>query len=306
MIIIANNTGEIDSAYHSLVKHIPTDIPIVMVSWSGNFVFNEELLSLKPKEFIVVDFIEMGWDYDFTNHTPENYYNRFMGEEWKKFHDWAYSCEPLLCFKRELDSETAKIPGYYPIDYPATVEPIPVQSEVEFNARPISAAYYFGRSHEARLSLHASIWSGATKYGYSVCDNIYYFNGFMQNEAGKKYVSMNIPHYQRHPIENLLTINGMAKIGIAPHGAGVKTFRAAEVSCNSVMLLWEDNLSWAYPWVHGINCLKCKPSEEVETIEKWVNDERLYSIYCEGVKTWEKYRTENYINNYILPIINQA
>lgn len=303
MIIIANKTGEIDSAYHSLVKHIHTDIPIVMVSWSSNFVFNEELLSLKPKEFIVVDFIEMGWDYDFTNQTLENYYNRFEGDEWKKFHDWAYSCQPLLCFKRELDNDTAKIPGYHPIDYPATVEPIPVQSEAEFNARPISAAYYFGRSHEARLSLHASIWSGATKYGYSVCDNIYYFNGFMQNESGKKYVSLNIPHYQRHPIENLLTINGMAKIGIAPAGAGIKTFRACEVSCNSVMLLWEDSLSWAYPWVHGFNCLKCKPGEEVETIEKWVQDPRLYSIYCEGVKNWEKYRTENYINNYIIPLL---
>lgn len=306
MIVIADANGQIDSAYHTLVKHINSKYPIVMVSYLDNFVFNEELLSLKPKEFIVIDYIEMGWNYNYSNHTIENYYKRFKGDEWKKFHDWAINSQPLICLKRELDKETAKNPGYYPIEYPAIVEPIPVQSEAKFNARPISAAYYFGRSHEGRLRLHSDIWRMATERGYSVCDNIYYFNGFMANEAGKKYVSMHIPHYQRHPIETVLEINGMAKIGIVPFGAGIKTFRASEVSANSVMLMWEDKLAWSYEWVHGVNCLKCKPGEEVETIEKWTQDERLYSIYCEGVKTWEKYRTENYINNYLLPLINKA
>lgn len=303
-IILADKNGNVDSAYHTLIKHIKSPVPIVMVSYLDDFVFNEELLSLKPKEFIVIDFIEMGWDYDYSNHTIENYYKRFKGDEWKKFNDWAYNCQPLICFKRELDIATSKIQGYYPIDYPAVVEPIPIQSKEEFNARPLSAAYYFGRSHEGRLAIHASIWNGATKYGYSVCDNIYYYNDFMHHERGKKYVSMNIPHYVRHPIETVLKINGAAKIGIVPFGAGIKTFRAAEVSSNSVMLMWEDNLSWAYEWKHGFNCIKCKQGEEVGTIEKWANDEKLYSIYCEGVKTWDKYRTENYINNYINPILN--
>lgn len=305
-VIIADKNGNADSAYHTLVRLIDCKLSIVMVSYLDDFIFNEELLSLKPKEFIVIDFIEMGWNYDYSSHTLENYYKRFKGEEWKKFHDWAFRCEPLLCFKRELDKETAKIPGYYPIDYPATVEPILVQSEAEFNSRPISACYYFGRSHESRLALHSDIWKGATKYGYSVCDNIYYFNGFMANEVGKKYVSMHIPHYQRHPIQDVLTINGMAKIGIVPFGAGQKTFRATEVSANSVMLMWEDDMAWSYEWVHGFNCLKCKPGEEVETIEKWANDERLYSIYVEGAKTWVKYRVEKYISDYINPIINAA
>jgi hypothetical protein len=148
---------------------------------------------------------------------------------------------------------------------------VPIQTEEQFNARPISACYYFGRSHEGRLMAHASIWEGATKHGYSVCDNIYYFNGFMQFQEGRKYVSMYIPHYQRHPIEDVLVINGMSKIGFAPFGAGQKTFRAAEVSINSVMLMWEDNLFWAENWVHGVNCIKCKQGDEVETIEKWHN-----------------------------------
>ena len=306
MIILADKNGNVDSSYHTLVKHIPTDIPIVMVSYLDNFVFNDELLSLKPKEFIVVDFIEMGWDYDYSNHTLENYYKRFKGEEWKKYHDWAYNSEPLMCFKRELDKVTAKEQGYCPIDYPATVEPIPIQSKEEFNNRPITAAYYFGRSHEGRLRLHGNIWEGATKYGYSVCDNIYQFNDFMHHERGEKYISLHLPHYSRIDISHLMSINGMAKIGIVPHGAGIKTFRASEVSCNSVMLMWEDNLSWSYEWVHGVNCLKCKQGEELETIRQWQNSDKLYNIYLEGVKTWEKYQTKNYIDNYLMPIINAA
>lgn len=313
-VIIANRTGEVDSAYHTLVQHIKSPVPIVMVSYSDNFVFNEELLTLKPKEFLVIDFIEMGWDYDWSKHSLESYHKRFKGEEWKKYHDWAYGSEPLLCFKRELDIPTSKVAGYYPIEYPAMVQPKEVQAEEYFNKRPINGCYYFGRSHESRLLLHASIWGGATKYGYSVCDNPYQMFGnpkenlgnFLENEKGKKYVSMHLPHWFRLPIELILGINEFSKISIAPHGAGIKTFRAAEISSNSVMLMWEDNLKWTYDWIHGFNCLKCKPGEEVETIEKWVNDKNLYSIYVEGVKTWEKYRPENYITNYIEPIINAA
>lgn len=303
MIIIANATGEIDSAFHTLVRHIQSPLPIVMVSSSNNFVFNEELLSLDGKEFILIDFKELGWDYNWSQHSLENYHNRFNSDGWKRFHEWIYG-KPLIGFIRELDIPTSKLAGHYPIDYPATVQSIPIQSEEEFNSRPLSACYYFGRSHEGRLKLHSDIWKGASQYGYSVCDNIYYFSGFMANESGKKYVSMHIPHYQRHQIGEVLTINGMAKIGIVPHGAGIKTFRATEVSANAVPLLWEDNLAWSYEWVHGVNCLRCMPGKEVETIEEWANAPALYQIYKNAVETCDKYRVQNYLNNYIHPIIN--
>lgn len=305
-VIIANATGEIDSAYHSLVKHIQSPLPIVMVSSSSSFIFNEELLSLKEKEFILVDFKELGWDYNWQQHSLENYHDRFRGEEWKKFHEWIYG-KPLMGFIRELDIKTANaMPNVYPIDYPTTIEPIPIQSEEEFNNRPLSACYYFGRSHEERLRLHSRIWDGATRHGYSVCDNIFYYNGFMQNESGKKYFSANIPHYHRHPIEQILTINGQAKIGLVPHGAGIKTFRATEVSANAVPLLWEDNLAWSYEWIHGVNCLRCVPGKEIETIEEWTQKPELYDIYKNAVETCDKYRVNNYINNYILPNINKV
>lgn len=324
MIYIADANGRTDSAYHTLVTKIPTDKDIVMVSWVEGFQFNDALLNVK--DYILVCYCEYGYDHDFTATGTHIWgcnsvkFSRYYKEDWIKFDDWVKKNPPSLMFKREFVKDdfainySHNIVTIKPIDYPATVEPFPVQSEEEFNSRPVSASYYFGRSHENRLLLHSDIWKGAVRYGYSVCDNPYQMVGnpseglgnFLQNESGKKYISMHLPHWFRLPINFILQLTGTAKIGIAPHGAGIKTFRAAEVSCNSVMLLWEDDLAWSYPWVHGVNCLRCKPGEEVETIERWVQDQRLYSIYCEGVKNWENYRVDNYIQNYILPKINNA
>jgi len=317
MVILANKNNEIDSAYHTLVKHINTDKTIVMVSWAEDFKFNDELLSVK--EYVLVCYCEYGYDHDFWKTGTHIWgcnsvkFPRYYKGDWIKFDDWVKSNPPSLILKREFFKDDFSI-NYsnnlikiMPIDYTTSILPIPIQSEKEFYERPISACYYFGRSHESRLKTHASIWDGATKYGYSVCDNIYYFNGFMQFETGKKYVSMHIPHYQRHPIESVLTINGLSKIGIVPMGAGQKTFRAAEVSCNSIMLMWNENLFWGVDWVDGFNCFKCNPGEEVELIEKLTNSSYdLYRVYVNGVNAWGKYRTENYINDYLMPLINET
>lgn len=311
MVIVANKTGEVDSAYHSLVRHIQTDIPIVMVSWSDNFVFNDELLSVK--DYILICYCEYGWDFEIKEShiwgkNTDTVKPRYGGDEWDKFDNWVKENSFKLLFKRELlakdVSDTVK-----PIDYTTHLHPIPIQTEEEFNARPLSAAYYFGRSNEKRLLAQSLIWKGATQYGYSVCDNIYYFDGFMKYESGKKYFSAHIPHYYRVQIENVLAINGLAKVGLVPHGAGIKTFRAAEVPCNSVMLMWDDNLAWGGgEWKPAVNCFKCKPGYEVETIEmiNKLPPDKLHQIYKAGVETWDKYRTENYITDYLLPIINKA
>lgn len=316
-VIIADAHGRTDSAYETLVKHIPCDLPIVMVSWVEGFVFNKELFGIK--DYILACYCEYGWGFDLTKTGSHIWgvnsekFERYYNGDWIIFDNWVKENPPKVMFKRELLKADVS-DKVVPIDYPAVLEPIPIQSEEDFNSRPVSAAYYFGRSHEGRLLLHSDIWKGAVKYGYSVCDNPYQMVGnpseglgnFLQNESGKKYISMHLPYWFRLPMNFILQLTGTAKIGIAPHGAGIKTFRASEVSCNSVMLLWEGDMEWSYPWVHGVNCLRCKQGEEVETIEKWVQDPRLYSIYCEGVKNWENYRVDNYIQNYILPKINNA
>ena len=96
MILIANKTGEVDSAYHSLVKHINSKYPIVMVSWSEHFVFNEELLKLK--DYVLVCFCEYGWDLELT-HTHiwgenSDFFTRYYNRDWIKFDDWVKENAP--------------------------------------------------------------------------------------------------------------------------------------------------------------------------------------------------------------------
>lgn len=308
MLIVANATGETDGPAHSFLSRVNSSIPIVLISKANKFVFNQELLKLE--DWVCVDFVEMGWNFNWERGThlfgknTDQFQDVYLGEEWKKFDAFVKSNPPALYFKRELLKRDVS-DAIKPIEYPSLVQEIPIQIKEAFNARPICGAYYFGRSHELRLKIHSDIWAGAIKYGYSVCDNIYYFNGFMENEYGKKYVSMHIPHYSRHPIENILAINGLSKIGIAPHGAGIKTFRTSEVPVNAAMLMWEDELAWSQEWTHGINCLRCKPGEEVGVIEKWLNDDSLYSIYINGVETCRRYNANRYISEYIEPAIKK-
>ena len=307
MVITADKNNTADCVYDTLLTQINSPYPIVLVNWVHNFVFNDALLGLK--DYVLICFCEYGWDFEIKDshiwgvNTGDGYAN-YKGEEWLKFDDWVKNNPPKIMFKRELLSKdvTNKV---IPIEYPCVIEnTYPLQTKEEFNNRIFHCVYFFGRSNEERLKLHARIWEGATKYGYSVGDNIYYMDGFVQNEKGKKYVSMHIPYYQRHPISYILNISQHAKFGIVPFGAGKKTFRHAEIPTNTIMLTWGDDLAWSADWVNGFNCIKCKIGEEVETIEKMFNSDSLYDIYIEGVKTSEFYRVDNYIKNYIEPKIN--
>lgn len=317
-VIIADGSGHIDSAHETLVKFIPSGLPIVMVTWAENFQFNPELLSVK--DYILICFCEYGYDWD-SDKTGTHLWGvnsekfpRYYTGDWVKFDNWVKSNPPKLTLKRELLAKDISH-EIKPIDYTTDLDPIPVQSEAEFNSRPVSACYYFGRSHESRLLLHASIWEGASKYSYSVCDNPYQIWGipeqglgsFLQHERGKKYISMHTPHWFRLPMPTILQINGLAKIGVVPFGAGQKTFRHCEVAANSIPLMWRDELAWGAEWINGFNCFKCEPGEEVETIEKLTQPENdLYPVYLESVRTWGKYRTEKYIQEYLMPLINKA
>lgn len=306
-IVVADARDRTDSIYHSLNGRIDSKYPIVLVSWVEDYVFNEALLDIK--DYVLLCMCEYGWNYEIKDshiwgiNTGEGY-GSYRGEEWLKFDNWVKNNPPKLMLKRELLKKDVS-DKVQPIEYPCIVETVyPLQTREEFNNRLFHCVYFFGRSSEERLRLHARIWDGATKYGYSVGDNIYYMDGFVKNEQGKKYVSMHIPHYQRHPINSILNISQHAKFGIVPFGAGKKTFRHAEIPLNTIMLTWEEELAWSADWIDGFNCIKCKVGEEVETIEKLFYSDSLYDIYIEGVKTSEFYRVDNYIKNYLEPKIN--
>jgi len=106
MIVLANKFDEIDSAYHTLVKHIPTDKTIVMVSWAENFQFNEELLSIK--DYVLICYCEYGYDHDFEKTGTHIWgcnsakFPRYYNGDWIKFDDWVKATPPSLLLKREF------------------------------------------------------------------------------------------------------------------------------------------------------------------------------------------------------------
>lgn len=61
-VIVADKNQTTDAAYHTLVKHINSKYPIVMVNWVENFEFNPALVGVK--DFILICYCEYGWDWD--------------------------------------------------------------------------------------------------------------------------------------------------------------------------------------------------------------------------------------------------
>lgn len=304
MVILADGGQQVDSAYHTLVKHIPTDKIIVMVSWAENFVFNDALLGVK--DYVLVCFAEYGWNFEITDThiwgKNSEQFPRYYNNDWIKLDNWVKENPPKLTFKRELLKKDVT-DTVMPIEYPCVVPHWQVDTEEQFNNRPISCFQYWGRSNENRLRIHGSIWHHASKKGFSVCDNIYYIGAFLQNESGEKWVTLNIPHWARIDINQLMPTNAISKLSLCWEGAGNKCFRHAEAPVNSVMVMHKNNLSWSYDW-NETNCILVRKNHELEDIDEALNNPLLYDIYKAGIENCNKYRLENYINNYIQPILN--
>lgn len=305
MIIVADAQGRTDGPAFQMLSQVDSRIAIVLMSRTPRYNFNEELLNLD--KYVLFEYSEMGWDWNFTN-THEwgkntDQFPQFADEEYKRFDDWVASNPPLLTFTREILKKDVT-ETHFAIDYPCWQTVPELVSKESFEGRPISFFHFFGRSHEGRLKAHADTWYNTGKYGYSVCDNIYHYEKFMLNEKGRKAVSLWQPHYYRHDISVMMQIGSMAKISFALAGAGRKTFRHLESSSNSAMLMWQDEMKWAYDWIDGYNCIVSKEGEEIKTIFERLDHSSLYDVYCRGAETCRKYEVNRYIKEYIEPIIH--
>lgn len=314
MLIVADKRGTTDGPAHAMLQKIVTDIPIVLVSRVHDYVFNDDLLSLEGKKWVLIDFVENGWDWDrkeshIWGSGFWSFKNIFPGEDWDKLELFIQKNPPSVMFVRELLKKDVAA-NIVPVNYPCWHTVPDPQTREEFESRPFELFYSWGLSHEYRKELHGEIWKQSGRYGYSVCDNIFYLNKFVTHEQHpRKWVSLNIPHYERQPIENILHINGCSKISVSLPGAGVSCFRHAESPFNSVMLMQQDEMAWSIPWEDGVNCIKAKHGYEIDTAIEWLTaddlQEHLYDAYLKGVETCRKYEVANYINHYILPIIHK-
>lgn len=300
-----------DGVGYSLAQRLNVDISIVFVSLSEDLDFNQEVLSLAGKPYVLIDFTELGWQWDRKQShkwgvNTQEFPEVFHYDKWKVFDDFVMDNPPVLTFQRELLQEDVT-ETIQPICYPCFIPPQPIQSKEQFLNRPFEVFFNFGISHEYRKELHGNIWRDSSKYGYSVCDSLYLMEHFINNEKGKRWASIHTPWWARQPIEVITERNGSAKISISPAGAGRNCFRHSESPVNSVMMMWEDNLAWhKKDWVHGVNCIKCEQGRETETAVEWLNKpDELYQCYVNGMATVDKLRLHNYIP-YLESIINKA
>lgn len=319
MIVIPDIKGRGDGPAQRLMQMLDVDIPILLVSRVDDLEFSDAVLKLQGEKYILVDYIENGWNWDrkdtFIVGRNWHKFKDFTGNGWYKLNEFVKNNQPWLYFKRELLQKDAT-DWLLPCEYPNWQEPWPQETREQFEARPIDVFNYWGRSHEARLMFHGEIWKHAARKGYTVCDNPYQFNAFMERENGKnKWVSFHMPWYARFDMKEILKVNNAAKLSISLPGAGVKCFRSTgESLVNSIVMLPEDNLAYSYPLVHGTNCIKFDTPSIDGMSQEWricnaidhtLHTVDLYPIYCAGLKAADFYRAANYVK-YLKGIIEKA
>lgn len=308
-VIVADRRGVTDGAMYNLADRVNATMPILLISRPDGYEFNEQVLALAGKPYLIWDVVEYGWDAKIkTTHffgvNTGDFSPLFFGEAWSRLDEFIAANKPVGYFKRELLGRDVRT-GVYPLNYPAQNEIPTTQTREVFEQRPLDVFYNWGLSHEDRKRLHGEIWQKAGQYGYVVCDSPYYLSGFIQNENNPhRWATINTPHYYRQPIETVIGMNGLAKISISMPGAGRVCFRHTESPLNAVMLMVDDGIKWSYDWVHNVNCLKSEQGGEIETIIEALKNPNLYDIYLAGVENCKKYYIDTYISEYINPIIN--
>lgn len=320
MIYSSDKNEQIDGVVYSILKHIPTKIPLVPVTRIENFVFNDELYKLK--EYILFDYIEYGansWDRKQTHFFGKNtsdFSYCLKGKEWKLFDEFVKKHPPVVYFKRELLQKDFS-GNVYPIEFPCWQPVYATQLKEDFDKRPIELFHFWGHSHESRRMFQGNAYLHAVKNNITIADNIHYLGGVVNENKGRIWATMNIPHFARIQMDNIMGINNVSKLSLSLPGCGVKCFRHSESPVNSVMVMQEDNLAWSYPWVHGENCIKVpigdsmddirglSGSPEIQAIEEAIKRDDLYNIYVSGLQNIDNYRMSNYANNYIIPIIKK-
>lgn len=298
-VIVADKRQVTDGSAANLLLQISSPLPMVLVSRPDGFVFNEELNGVR--DYVLVDFCEYGWDavLETTHLFGQNTYNLkkyFPSDEWDKFETWVRKNPPKLYFKRELLKGQVS-EDVLPIEYPCLFQVPDAQTKEQYEARPIDVFFNWGYSSEHRRRVHGEIWKYAQDYGYMVCDNLYYLNGFLEHELNpKKWVTVNTPHYHRHPMQDILGINSLAKISLSHFGAGMKCFRSSESPINSLMAMPKNDLAWTFDW-NETNCLQVPIGVEVPHINAALQKGELYERYVNGVENCKNYFLPKYINH---------
>lgn len=281
------------------------DAVIIPISYHPNFQFNESLNKLDRKT-IVFDYLEFGWDAgDKENRLGRGidrpWFSHLESDEWTKLDKWARENPAALTFKREL-FEKDRSDSMIPCEWPCRLPVPPLQSEEEFSARPFETFHCFGYSHPSRPRLHGDMFHAMADKGINVLDSFDEYRGQSFNHD-RIWISVYTPYYRRKPIEEVMEWQSRAKISVSLPGAGVKCFRHSEAPVGSIMALPSDSLAWAFPWVSGENCVRLDANNLFVCLEAWTKYNHLYDIYVASQENIDRYRSQRYAIEYVLPAI---
>jgi hypothetical protein len=287
------------------------DVCLAPVSRHAGFEFG----SLPSKPYVILDFLEYEWravnDVRYSHFLGENTaeFERWLSPEWRRLCESVSGNKPIAYFKRELHASDLFIPTVHPIDWPCMQEIPPVQSEEEYNARPIDVLFWWGYSHPSRPRLHADIFQGMADHGIEVFDNHEVWGAI--DTPRKAWLSLYLPWYKRVPAATLMALQRQAKITVSMPGAGVKCFRTTgEASVGSLMALPNDDMAWSYPWTNRMNCIRMKrPPSEFGHLLHWSRGNEgnnAYGLYVAAQDTIKLYQRDTYIRDYVIPIIERA
>lgn len=309
-------SGKIDgTVQHQIIDRLPNrvslseaDVVVVPVSYFPTIRFNRELAAMR-KPWICLDFCEYGptWDKQDTLLWGKNHEQAedFQGEEWTLFDNWVRSFPPILTFKREL-LQTDACSTIKPLEFLCHLEPYPIQTKAQYDARPLEVSFTWGYSHSSRPRLHGDIFKGMATHGLGVISDLDHFHPHFDNHPPKRnWASIHIPWYARKPIADIMWLNERSKIGVSCWGRGLKSFRSSEMRSTIHALPWDD-LAWSFPWIHGENCLQFRDQHEFQNLEHFTHRDDLYEIYCESEANLDRYRPQRYIHEYLLPAIQEV
>jgi len=310
-------TGRIDPPVERILRELPqgNDVTIVPVTRLEDFRFIGGIRG----PWVLWDHSEFGWDWDQrTGYVwGETRLNHpwFQSEEWRKFDQFVRDKPPIATFQRELLRDEVT-DSRYPCEYLNFQPPVTPDTREQFDARPIDVCFQWGRSSESRVRLHANIFRQSSYQGYQVVSEVEHIAHEIREGKRNLWASIHTPHYARRSMAEVQQMFTQSKIVVSMAGCGQKTFRNAEIP-NSITAFPKDNLSWAYGYQDGMNCIRLstglgpdsithdKENIEVVEISNALKSADLYKLYLRAVYSADRMRPERYIPDYVMPWVEK-
>lgn len=313
-VLSPDATGARDGTVQAgLLDHLPNqvgsvleaDVIVVPISFLATYKFNEALHGLK-KPYVLIDFLEFGWDAGDKNNIlgsgMTQQFGHLNNSEYAKLDQWVWDHPPRLTFKRELFKRDVS-PTMLPVEFPCQMEIPLIQSKEEFDKRPLDIFFPWGFSHPSRPRLHGDIFRNAHVGAYTFVDHW----DDLGHVVGNLWASIHTPWMRRHPISEVMRWNQRAKISVSLWGAGKKCFRhTMEAPVGSIMALPSDNLAWSFEWDHGMNCIRLDEKHEIDSLMNATTRQDLYEIYKNGQCTVARYCSRRYVDEYIMTEIQRV